>query len=168
LESKGEICIFRFQTRPAAMGGTLPAISKSLNKMKLLISILIYFWTTSLFGQNLTKESYFSVVHKQLIDCDSTIEIFVITEVMSEFPGGKKELTNFIKNTKGKCDKTGKVFVSFVIENDGTIHCVKVLRGISESCNAEAIRIVKAMPNWTPGMQRNEPVESQYTLPIEF
>ena len=62
----------------------------------------------------------------------------------------------------------GKVFVTFVVEKDGSISGVKVLRDIGYGCGAEAIRVVMKMPKWKPGKQRGKPVRVQYNLPIVF
>jgi protein TonB len=62
----------------------------------------------------------------------------------------------------------GKVFVTFVVEVDGSITDVKVLRGIGSGCDDEAVRVVKSMPKWVPGKQRGVPVRVQFNLPINF
>jgi protein TonB len=58
--------------------------------------------------------------------------------------------------------------VNFVIEKDGNITGIKVLRGIGGGCNEESIRIVKIMPKWTPGKQRGKPVRVSFNLPVKF
>ena len=62
----------------------------------------------------------------------------------------------------------GKGFVTFVVEKDGRGTNIKILRGIGGGCDEEAIRVVKNMPNWIPGKQRNVPVRVQFNLPISF
>lgn len=62
----------------------------------------------------------------------------------------------------------GTVYVTFVIEANGSISNAKILRGIGGGCDEEAIRIVKNMPPWEPGKQRGKPVRVQYNLPIKF
>ena len=62
----------------------------------------------------------------------------------------------------------GMVYVTFVVERDGSITDVRVLRGIGGGCDEEAIRVVSAMPKWTPGKQRGKPVRVQYNLPVRF
>jgi protein TonB len=62
----------------------------------------------------------------------------------------------------------GKVFVTFVVEIDGSISNVRVLRGIGSGCDDEAVRVVKSMPKWIPGKQRGVPVRVQFNLPINF
>lgn len=101
-------------------------------------------------------------------------EVFSVVEVMPEFPGGQKALTGFItKNLKYPEQAVeegieGTVFVTFVVEKDGKISGVRVLRGIGGGCSEEALRVVKSMPNWTPGTQRGLAVRVQYNLPIRF
>jgi protein TonB len=101
-------------------------------------------------------------------------EIFTFVEEYPEFPGGEKALYEYIKNnirypevarTSGI---TGTVYVQFVVEKDGSISDVKVLRGIGGGCYEEAVRVVKSMPKWKPGKQRGQPVRVYYTLPIDF
>ena len=62
----------------------------------------------------------------------------------------------------------GVVFVTFVVEKDGSVTGVRVLRGIGGGCDEEAIRRVKQMPRWEPGEQRGKPVKVQYNLPVRF
>ena len=62
----------------------------------------------------------------------------------------------------------GRVFVTFVVERDGRVTDVRVLRGIGGGCDEEAIRVVAAMPKWAPGKQRGKPVRVQYNLPVKF
>ena len=99
---------------------------------------------------------------------------FIAVEQMPEFPGGQEGLVNYLVENlnypeKAKAKKiTGKVYVSFVVERDGSISNVKVLRDIGYGCGEEAVRVVKAMPHWKPGMQRGKNVRVQYTLPLNF
>ena len=60
------------------------------------------------------------------------------------------------------------MFLNFVIEKDGSVNEVKVLRGVCESLDDEAVRVVKAMPKWTPGKMKGEPVRVSYCLPVNF
>ena len=101
-------------------------------------------------------------------------DVYQIVEEMPKFPGGEQAMMEYIaKNVKYpedaiKKNQSGRVFVSFVIEKDGSITEVKVLRSVYESLDDEAIRVVKAMPKWTPGKMKGEPVRVAYTLPIFF
>lgn len=62
----------------------------------------------------------------------------------------------------------GRVFISFVVEADGSVTHVRLLRGIYPSIDSEALWVVKKMPKWTPGMQRGKNVRVAFTLPINF
>jgi protein TonB len=101
-------------------------------------------------------------------------EIFTIVEKMPEFPGGTEKLFRYLgKNIEyppmaKDAGIKGKVYVTFVIDKDGSIADVKVLRGIGGGCDEEAIRVVKGMPKWSPGKQRGKSVRVQYNLPINF
>lgn len=99
--------------------------------------------------------------------------IFTIVEQMPEFPGGMEALYQFlaanIKYPGGPDDcVSGKVFVTFVIEKDGTVSDAKVVRKLHPAFDAEALRVVKLMPKWEPGRQEGKPVRVQFNLPINF
>ncbi len=101
-------------------------------------------------------------------------EIFTVVEQMPEFPGGAAEMTKFIqKNIKypmmaRESDIQGRVYVNFVVEPDGSVSNVTVMRGIGGGCDEEAIRIVNMMPKWNPGKQRGVAVRCSFTVPIVF
>ncbi len=99
-------------------------------------------------------------------------EVFVVVENMPSFPGGnvQKWISKNVKYPVLAMENgiQGKVFVQFVIERDGSITDVKVVRGVDSSLDKEAIRVVKAMPKWTPGKQRGKAVRVSFTLPINF
>ena len=101
-------------------------------------------------------------------------EVFLVVEDDPEFPGGLSALSQYLaSNIKypqlaKENNITGKVFVSFVVEKDGSVGQVKILRDIGGGCGAEAVRVVKAMPKWTPGKQRGKPVRTQFNLPVDF
>jgi len=101
-------------------------------------------------------------------------EIFSVVEEMPSFPGGDQELLKFMAtNTQYpplalEKGLQGIVVVSFVVDERGKIEKVRVLRGIGGGCDEEAIRVVKAMPQWKSGKQRGMPVRVQYNLPFRF
>jgi len=101
-------------------------------------------------------------------------EIFTIVESMPEFPGGEEARTRFLlENIKypqmaRESGIQGVVYVTFVVEPDGSISNVRVIRGIGGGCDEEAIRVVKMMPKWIPGNQRGKPVRVQFNMPIKF
>lgn len=112
-----------------------------------------------------------SIVEQQVKDQE---QIFTVVEKMPSFLGGPVDLFNFLsKNIKypseaRKNKVKGRVYVSFVVEKNGSLSNIKVLRGIGSGCNEEAIRVVKSMPKWNPGKQRGKIVRVQYNLPIRF
>ncbi len=100
--------------------------------------------------------------------------VFTVVEVMPEYPGGKdalmKYLSSNIKYPENARKKkiSGKVFVSYVVEKNGSISNVKILRSVHKELDAEAMRVIKEMPVWKPGTQRGKAVRVQYNLPIHF
>lgn len=101
-------------------------------------------------------------------------DVFVIVEEMPEFPGGILELRKFIARSvkypleAQKKGIQGKVYVSFVVEKDGSVGAMKVARGVDPSLDQEALRVVGLLPKWTPGKQKGEAVAVRYTVPISF
>ena len=98
-------------------------------------------------------------------------DIFQVVEDMPTFPGDINKWLG--KNVKypviaQENNIQGRVTVQFVIERDGSITDVKVLRGVDPSLDKEAVRVVKSMPKWKPGKQRGKPVRVSYTVPINF
>ena len=95
-------------------------------------------------------------------------------EVMPKFPGGEsgmmKFLTENVKYPKEALDKgiTGRVLVEFVVERDGSINDVKIMKSVDPILDNEAIRIVKAMPKWEPGTMNGKAVRVKHTLPVTF
>ena len=100
--------------------------------------------------------------------------IFMVVEQMPSFPGGMgalmKYLATHIKYPELAKESgiQGRVFINFVVEPDGSISHVKVLRGIGGGCDEEAVRVVKSMPKWIPGKQRGKPVRVSFNLPVKF
>ena len=168
---------------------------KSQKKMpvKLLLSILAL--TFALFACNNTKQSSpkqtnkispITKVQKIIIRDETpgeqkaiaaqvdTGQVFTVVEKMPTFPGGVKNLMNYLSThikypAQAKKDGIeGRVFVNFIIEKDGSVSHVKVLRGIGHGCDKEALKVVENMPRWIPGEQRGKPVRVDYNLPVKF
>lgn len=101
-------------------------------------------------------------------------EIYQIVEQDPVFPGGMEALYRYLQNNiqypqlARENNISGRVFVQFVIEKDGSISNVRLARDIGGGCGAEAVRVVRSMPRWTPGRNRGRVVRSAYTLPISF
>ena len=100
--------------------------------------------------------------------------LYRVTEVMPEYPGGPNEMMKYLQENikypqSAKDNKIeGRVFVTFVVEKDGSITNATVLRGIDKECDAEALRVVSSMPKWNPGQQKGEVVRTQFTIPIIY
>lgn len=99
---------------------------------------------------------------------------FAVVEEKPTFPGGESELLKFIaENTKypeiaKENGIQGRVFVQFVIDKNGNVTNVTIARGVDPYLDAEAIRVVKMLPRWTPGKQRGKPVPVTFVVPINF
>ena len=101
-------------------------------------------------------------------------KVFDVVEEMPHFPGGAAALQAFLSsNTKypvvaQENGVQGRVIVSFVVERDGSITDVKVVRSVDPSLDREATRVVKSMPRWSPGKQNGSAVRVKYTVPVVF
>ena len=101
-------------------------------------------------------------------------QVFDVVEQMPEYPGGIQALFEYLQqNVKypedAKNQKVeGRVIATFVVETDGTINNVEVVKPAFPSLDAEAVRVLSAMPKWTPGMQSGKVVRVKYTVPINF
>ena len=101
-------------------------------------------------------------------------EIFIVVEDMPEFIGGEKKLYEYLGNNMvypqiaKEAGIVGEVHITFVVEKNGNITDVRILRDIGGGCGEEAVRVVKAMPNWKAGKQRGKAVRVQFNLPVKF
>ncbi len=101
-------------------------------------------------------------------------KVFTVVEQQPEFPGGTSEMYKYLgKSIKypsaaSRANVSGRVFMSFVVNVDGSIQDVTVLKGLGFGCDEEAMRVVKAMPKWKPGKQSGRAVRVKYNLPINF
>lgn len=101
-------------------------------------------------------------------------QIFTSVEQVPEFPGGLAAFGKYLnKNIKYPAvarenNTQGRVIVSFVCERDGSLTDIKVVRGIGDGCDEEAVRVIKASPHWKPGIQNGRPVRVAYSVPISF
>ena len=100
--------------------------------------------------------------------------VFDVVDEMPQFPGGASKLFEFIaQNVKYPKEAEnagiqGRVIATFVVEKDGSISEAKVMKSVNPLLDAEALRVINAMPNWTPGKQRGEAVRVKYTVPVSF
>ena len=101
-------------------------------------------------------------------------KVFDVVEEMPQFPGGQAALLEYLaKNIKypvvaEENGIQGKVIVTFVVERDGSITDVKVVKSVDPSLDKEASRVVKSMPKWQPGKQNGSAVRVKYTVPVQF
>lgn len=120
-------------------------------------------------------------VHKKgllLADIQEEIEevatkdrVFMVVEQMPEFPGGYDAMKTFIRNNlKYPSGSTaeGTVFVSMVIDKDGSVTDVKPIRGIDPALDAAAVNVIRMLPKWKPGMQNGMAVRTRYNMPFRF
>lgn len=120
----------------------------------------------------LTKEYIMSPMFNIEENIDTVY--FSLIEISPEFPGGEYALFEFIaRNLKypmyaREHNIQGSVYLTFVIEPDGTITNINVLKGIGGGCDEEAVRVISLMPAWKPGTQNGKPVRVQFNLPIRF
>ncbi len=105
---------------------------------------------------------------------NSNEPIYTIVKPMPQYPGGDQARNKYLmENIKypeaaKKQDIQGTVYVSFVVEKDGTVSNVKILRGIGGGCDEEALRVVKGMPKWKPGIYKGKPARVLFNMPIYF
>ena len=130
-------------------------------------------YTVSLKSEEIV-ETNLSLVSETEEPESSEEEIFTVVEVQPQFPGGEDSLYNFIYSNLrypelAICTKMeGRVFITFVVEKDGSITNVRILRDIGGGCGQEAKRVVEMMPKWIPGKQNGKTVRVQYNLPVTF
>jgi TonB family protein len=112
-------------------------------------------------------------VNKQVAE-ENQKQIFTAVEQAPSFLGGDVEFQNYVvKNVrypaKARENKTqGRVIVTFVVEPDGSLTNARVVRGIGDGADEEALRVIKASPKWKPGIQNGRKVRVQYSVPIQF
>lgn len=131
-------------------------------KTKLLSLIISLFACLPLFSQNQPM---------QKVDADG---IYMVPDKMPEYPGGVSAMMKFLSsNIKYPVDAqkkaiSGRVIVQFVVMEDGSLSQAKIVRGVEPSLDEEALRVVKEMPKWTPGMVDGKKVKVKFTVPIMF
>ena len=125
-------------------------------------------------GQKKQTGRKFSPQKKQTTKTQDGEDVFDVVEQMPQYPGGHEALFEFLSgNVKYPEDAQkqkiqGTVILSFVVKKDGSITDVNVVRSVFPSLDAEAQRVIKAMPNWVPGKQNGKVVNVHYVVPIKF
>lgn len=105
---------------------------------------------------------------------DASNKVYEVVEQMPTFPGGDAALMKYLaENIKypvsaQKAKEQGRVVVQFIVEKDGAVTGVKTVRSVTPVLDAEAVRVIKAMPKWTPGRQGGQPVRVEYNVPVSF
>ncbi len=101
-------------------------------------------------------------------------DVFFVVEEMPEFPGGDSALKEYIAATvkypeiAKKNGIQGKVYITFVVDVDGSVIDAKIARGVDPSLDKESLRVVNSLPKWSPGKQKGKSVKVQFTVPINF
>ena len=115
-----------------------------------------------------------SYAKKQAKRIDTSGRIFTVVQQMPEFPGGHTSLLKYL-TTRIKYPIIaqengiqGRVSCSFVVDTDGSLRNIKVTRGIDPSLDEEAVRVIREMPKWNPGIQNDMAVAVKYTVPVTF
>ena len=125
--------------------------------------------------ENTQVEEYRAPVMKQVEEEEvEEQQIFMVVENAPAFPGGDAARMKFLQDNikypqmARESGIQGTVYVTFVVERNGNVTDVKILRGIGGGCDEEAVRVVQNMPKWAPGKQRGKPVRVQFNMPIKF
>lgn len=131
-----------------------PIVSKAC-----FLTIGLFLFSVACFAQSLAERD---------------MNVYTVVETQPEFPGGIGALMDYLKTSvqyppEAKRAKIqGRSFVSFVVETDGSLTSITVLKGLGYGCDEEAMRVVREMPCWEPGSQSGRPIRVKYNLPILF
>lgn len=115
-----------------------------------------------------------TVSAQKTVVAEKNQKVFDVVEQMPEYPGGMSALLDFLmQNVKYPEDAEkqkieGRVIATFIVETDGSVSNVKVVKPVFPSLDAEAIRVLSAMPKWVPGKQSGKVIRVKYTVPISF
>jgi len=134
--------------------------------------------TTEIQDQNVEDKTQISApVEYDIIEVEPEEmpdDVFVIVDEMPEFPGGTMALLQFLQSNikyPAECKEKGiqgRVLVSFTVNKDGSIIDPEVIKSVDPALDAEALKVVNAMPTWKPGKQKGETVRVRYTVPLNF
>ena len=138
------------------------------------ISVLKDKAATDVYGQD-AKDGVIVISLKKKVTGEVEVsDVFDVVEVMPQFPGGAPALMQYLSQNirypkeAMESDTQGRVIVTFVVCKDGSICDAKVVKSVSPALDAEGLRVISSMPNWTPGTQNGKPVNVKYTVPISF
>lgn len=119
-------------------------------------------------------ETFVAPVVEEEEEEESAQQIFTVVEKQPEFPGGTAELFKYLSKAikypviAQENGIQGRVVCSFVVNRDGSIVDIQVMRGVDPSLDKEAVRVISEMPKWKPGEQRGKPVRVRFILPVQF
>lgn len=120
------------------------------------------------------QETFVAPVVEEEEEEESAQQIFTVVEKQPEFPGGTAELFKYLSKAikypviAQENGIQGRVVCSFVVNRDGSIVDIQVMRGVDPSLDKEAVRVISEMPKWKPGEQRGKPVRVRFILPVQF
>lgn len=165
-ENNNNICGRFKQEQMATSHIGLPAWKKCVSAALVLIGINIFS----------NKAEAQNVKHKtETVNFPPPLTILGDVEVLqydsvAHFPGGDNALKKFLINNLHFTEKmiTGRVFVQFTVNKDGSLNNYQIMRGLSKSNDDEVIRVLKLSPKWHPAMLKGKPVISNYTVPVNF
>jgi protein TonB len=139
-----------------------------MGRLKYLLVLFVLFWSCLLFGQTSSTNK----ACKVQLDTLSNREIYFEVDSMPEFPGGRDSLMKFIVDNLRypsiEIDCEGTIFISFVVEIDGSLTNKSFKRKICEPLDKEAMRVVDLMPRWKAGQCNGKLVPVRYVMPIKF
>lgn len=149
-------------------------IRKLTKHLSVLPLALLLITANSVYAQQNEPQKETTPPQKPVKRESKTDEIFVVVEQQPEFPGGTQELMKFLSDNiiypsdavKDKIE--GRIIVTFIINKDGGVTDMNIVRGVNSLLDTEALRVISMMPNWKPGLQRGKKVRVRYTLPIVF
>ena len=135
---------------------------------KILILILILF-AQNAFSQIKTTDNLSSYPPQAVINENNNVHSLAGIEVKPEFPGGFEGFQHFIKEnykTPEVVGLKGKIYMTFIVEKDGSLSDIKTVRDLKHGTGDEAIRVLKTSPKWIPGKQNGETVRVHYAIAI--
>jgi protein TonB len=141
---------------------------EELTKTDMNISVADVKGTDEINGQDIGD------LNNAIVGEDTVTPPYNVVEQMPEFPGGESAMARFLHDNikypsiAAENGVQGKVYVNFIVDRQGAISNVKVVRGVDPAVDREAIRVVKSMPKWIPGRQNGEAVRVSFTVPINF
>ena len=148
--------------------------SYSISAKRTLLLVLISLFAISCLIQAQDKKTIYYLVDSSIVIDPGANGTFIDIKQMPQFPGGEEKLLKFISKNiiypeKAKNEKIeGRVFCKFIVNRDGSVSDIKVVRSLDASCDAEAIRVLKLLPKFIPGKQNGRNVRVWYSLPIAF